>query len=43
MTARIERLVTSGTFELDGGCREVDNSVWAIGNDDEVSTPSTRR
>ncbi|CAL9329302.1 Hydroxyacylglutathione hydrolase [Streptomyces sp. enrichment culture] len=36
MTARIERLVTSGTFELDGGSREVDNNVWLIGNDNEV-------
>ncbi|KUL20997.1 MBL fold metallo-hydrolase [Streptomyces regalis] len=36
MTARIERLVTSGTFELDGGSWEVDNKVWLIGNDDEV-------
>ncbi|WP_367325096.1 MBL fold metallo-hydrolase [Streptomyces sp. HUAS ZL42] len=36
MTARIERLVTSGTFELDGGSWEVDNNVWLIGNDDEV-------
>ncbi len=37
MTARIERLVTSGTFELDGGCWEVDNNVRLIGNDDEVT------
>ncbi|MFF8848099.1 MBL fold metallo-hydrolase [Streptomyces sp. NPDC015127] len=36
MTARIERLVTSGTFELDGGSWEVDNNVWLIGDDDEV-------
>ncbi|MFF7167863.1 hypothetical protein ACFZBP_41940 [Streptomyces sp. NPDC008086] len=36
MTALIERLVTSGTFELDGGCWEVDNDVWLIGNDGEV-------
>jgi hypothetical protein len=36
VTACIERLVTSGTFELDGGCWEADNNVWLIGNDDEV-------
>nr|WP_281291991.1 FAD-dependent oxidoreductase [Streptomyces tailanensis] len=29
MTARIERLVTSGTFELDGDGWEVDNFVLA--------------
>lgn len=33
---RIERLVTSGTFDLDGGSWAVDNNVWLIGNDDEV-------
>ncbi|MGW5434547.1 MBL fold metallo-hydrolase [Streptomyces sp. NPDC004059] len=36
MTTRIEHLVTSGTFELDGGSWEVDNNVWLIGDDDEV-------
>lgn len=34
--ARIEKVVTSGTFELDGGSWEVDNNVWLIGDDDEV-------
>ncbi|MBT2479327.1 MBL fold metallo-hydrolase [Streptomyces sp. ISL-94] len=33
---RIEHLVTSGTFSLDGGTWEVDNNVWLIGDDDEV-------
>lgn len=33
---RIENVVTSGTFELDGGSWDVDNNVWLIGNDDEV-------
>ncbi|MGW6830714.1 MBL fold metallo-hydrolase [Streptomyces massasporeus] len=33
---RIERLVTSGTFSLDGGTWEVDNNVWIVGDDDEV-------
>ncbi|MGA4986840.1 MBL fold metallo-hydrolase [Streptomyces sp. GESEQ-13] len=36
MTARIERIVTSGTFSLDGGTWDVDNNVWIIGDDDEV-------
>ncbi len=36
MHARIEHLVTSGTFSLDGGTWEVDNNVWIIGDDDEV-------
>ena len=36
MLARIEHLVTSGTFSLDGGTWEVDNNVWLVGDDDEV-------
>jgi glyoxylase-like metal-dependent hydrolase (beta-lactamase superfamily II) len=32
---RVERLVTSGTFELDGGSWEVDNNVWIVGDDKE--------
>ena len=36
MSARIERLVTSGTFSLDGGTWEVDNNVWIIGDDETV-------
>jgi glyoxylase-like metal-dependent hydrolase (beta-lactamase superfamily II) len=36
MTARVEHLVTSGTFHLDGGAWDVDNNVWLIGDDDEV-------
>ena len=34
--ARIERLVTNGTFSLDGGTWEVDNNVWIVGDDAEV-------
>lgn len=34
--ARIEQLVTSGTFSLDGGTWEVDNNVWIVGDDAEV-------
>jgi glyoxylase-like metal-dependent hydrolase (beta-lactamase superfamily II) len=33
---RVEHLVTSGTFSLDGGSWEVENNVWLIGDDDEV-------
>jgi glyoxylase-like metal-dependent hydrolase (beta-lactamase superfamily II) len=35
MTARIDHLVTSGTFSLDGGTWDVDNNVWLVGDDDE--------
>ncbi|GAA3562883.1 MBL fold metallo-hydrolase [Amycolatopsis ultiminotia] len=33
---RIDRVVTSGVFQLDGGTWEVDNNVWLVGDDDEV-------
>ncbi|MER6154323.1 MBL fold metallo-hydrolase [Streptomyces sp. NPDC001868] len=36
MAARIEHLVTSGTFSLDGGTWDVDNNVWIVGDDHEV-------
>ncbi|MDQ0717828.1 glyoxylase-like metal-dependent hydrolase (beta-lactamase superfamily II) [Streptomyces luteogriseus] len=36
MPTRIERLVTSGTFSLDGGSWEVDNNVWIVSDDHEV-------
>ena len=36
MVARVEQMVTSGTFSLDGGTWDVDNNVWLIGDDDEV-------
>ncbi|SDW48356.1 Glyoxylase, beta-lactamase superfamily II [Arthrobacter sp. yr096] len=31
----IDRVVTSGTFSLDGGTWDVDNNVWIIGDDSE--------
>lgn len=31
----IERVITSGTFSLDGGTWDVDNNVWIIGDDKE--------
>ena len=34
--APIDKIVTHGTFELDGGSWEVDNNIWIIGNDSEV-------
>jgi glyoxylase-like metal-dependent hydrolase (beta-lactamase superfamily II) len=36
MSARIESVVTSGTFSLDGGTWDVDNNVWLIGAYREV-------
>lgn len=32
----IERVVTSGTFTIDGESFAVDNNVWLVGDDDEV-------
>ena len=32
----IERVVTSGTFSIDGEDVAVDNNVWLVGDDDEV-------
>lgn len=36
MTVRVEHLLTSGTFHLDGGSWDVDNNVWLLGDDEEV-------
>ncbi|MFK4688916.1 MBL fold metallo-hydrolase [Streptomyces pristinaespiralis] len=36
MAARIDHLVTSGTFSLDGGTWDVDNNVWIVGGDHEA-------
>jgi glyoxylase-like metal-dependent hydrolase (beta-lactamase superfamily II) len=36
MAARIEKVVTSGTFSLDGGAWDVANNVWLVGDDAEV-------
>ena len=33
---RIDNVVTSGLFKLDGGQWEVDNNVWIVGDDSEV-------
>ena len=32
----IQRIVTHGTFELDGGSWEVDNNIWVVGDDSDV-------
>jgi glyoxylase-like metal-dependent hydrolase (beta-lactamase superfamily II) len=34
--AVVERVVTHGTFSIDGEDFEVDNNIWLIGDDDEV-------
>jgi glyoxylase-like metal-dependent hydrolase (beta-lactamase superfamily II) len=36
VTARVEKIVTSGTFSLDGQDFAVDNNVWLVGDDHEV-------
>ena len=36
MAARIEKVATSGTFNLDGGSWDVDNNVWLLGDDEQV-------
>lgn len=36
MSARIEHVITSGTFCLDGGSWDVANNVWLIGDEREV-------
>ncbi|QYF74172.1 MBL fold metallo-hydrolase [Cryobacterium sp. PAMC25264] len=35
MGARIEHLVTEGTFDLDGGSWALENNVWIVGDDTE--------
>lgn len=32
---RVEKIVTSGVFTLDGGAWPVDNNVWLVGDDEE--------
>ncbi|KXO94539.1 Zn-dependent hydrolase [Tsukamurella pulmonis] len=36
MSLRVENVVTSGQFSLDGGTWDVDNNVWLVGDDSEV-------
>ena len=36
MAARVEKVVVSGVFSLDGQDFDVDNNVWLVGDDDEV-------
>ena len=36
MAAAVERVVTSGTFVLDGGEWDVENNVWLVGDEHEV-------
>ncbi len=32
----VQRVITSGTFALDGGTWDVDNNIWLIGDDSDV-------
>jgi glyoxylase-like metal-dependent hydrolase (beta-lactamase superfamily II) len=36
MPARVDKVVVSGVFSLDGQDFDVDNNVWLVGDDDEV-------
>ncbi|MEU4545191.1 MBL fold metallo-hydrolase [Nonomuraea dietziae] len=36
MVARIERVVTEGTVDIDGTEHKVENNTWIVGDDDEV-------
>ncbi|BBZ03910.1 hypothetical protein MCHIJ_33470 [Mycolicibacterium chitae] len=36
MSDAITRVVTSGTFSLDGGTWDVDNNIWVVGDDKDV-------
>lgn len=36
MAVRLDKVVTSGQFHLDGGTWDVDNNVWLLGDDSEV-------
>jgi len=36
VSLRIDHVVTSGIFSLDGDDFEVDNNIWLLGDDDEV-------
>ena len=37
MAVRIERVVTSGTFSLDGGTWDVENNVWIVGDNESAA------
>jgi glyoxylase-like metal-dependent hydrolase (beta-lactamase superfamily II) len=34
-SARLDRVITHGTFSIDGEDFEVDNNIWIVGDDDE--------
>jgi glyoxylase-like metal-dependent hydrolase (beta-lactamase superfamily II) len=36
VTVRVDHVVTSGIFSLDGEDFQVDNNIWLVGDDDEV-------
>ena len=36
MSLHVDRVVTSGTFSIDGEDFDVDNNIWLVGDEDEV-------
>ena len=36
MSLKVDRVVTSGTFSIDGEDFDVDNNIWLVGDDEEV-------
>ena len=36
MSDNVTRVVTSGTFSLDGGTWDVDNNIWIVGDENDV-------
>lgn len=41
-TVRVERVVTSGTFSLDGDTFDVGDNVWLIGDDEDTTIAAER-
>ncbi len=35
MVVRVDKVVTSGTFSLDGGTWDVENNIWVVGDDEQ--------
>src|SRR5688572_23203239 len=36
MSLRVDRVITSGTFSIDGEDFDVDNNIWLVGDEEEV-------
>ena len=43
MSLHVDRVITSGTFSIDGEDFDVDNNIWLAGNDDEVLGRGARK